>query len=281
MLKDIIKTNENIKPNSREIEKLKIDFPQFFDGDGEFLIDRFEEILKQSDIALSKEGYEYLSSTKTETFIAPHVEENAKEENKDSENLYIIGDNLDALKHLLGSYAGKIKCIYIDPPYNTGSDGFIYPDNFSFDAKKLADTIGIEEEEAERIINLKGKSSHSAWLTFMYPRLILARELLSNDGAIFISIDDNEQANLKLMCDEVFGEENFVVTFSRVTKKGGKSSEATAKNHDYVLTYLKNYDNSDLRGVFHNDEGYCNKDDYFDERGFYKLNQTLDYDSLG
>lgn len=291
MLKDIIKTNENIKPNSREIEKLKIDFPQFFDGDGEFLIDRFEEILKQSDIALSKEGYElkflgksyarYLSSTKTETFIAPHVEENAKEENKDSENLYIIGDNLDALKHLLGSYAGKIKCIYIDPPYNTGSDGFIYPDNFSFDAKKLADTIGIEEEEAERIINLKGKSSHSAWLTFMYPRLILARELLSDDGAIFISIDDNEQANLKLMCDEVFGEENFVVTFSRVTKKGGKSSEATAKNHDYVLTYLKNYDNSDLRGVFHNDEGYCNKDDYFDERGFYKLNQTLDYDSLG
>lgn len=291
MLKDIIKTNENIKPNSREIEKLKIDFPQFFDGDGEFLIDRFEEILKQSDITLSKEGYElkflgksyarYLSSTKTETFIAPHVEENAKEENKDSENLYIIGDNLDALKHLLGSYAGKIKCIYIDPPYNTGSDGFIYPDNFSFDAKKLADTIGIEEEEAERIINLKGKSSHSAWLTFMYPRLILARELLSDDGAIFISIDDNEQANLKLMCDEVFGEENFVVTFSRVTKKGGKSSEATAKNHDYVLTYLKNYDNSDLRGVFHNDEGYCNKDDYFDERGFYKLNQTLDYDSLG
>lgn len=291
MLKDIIKTNENIKPNSREIEKLKIDFPQFFDGDGEFLIDRFEEILKQSDIALSKEGYElkflgksyarYLSSTKTETFIAPHVEENAKEENKDSENLYIIGDNLDALKHLLGSYAGKIKCIYIDPPYNTGSDGFIYPDNFSFDVKKLADTIGIEEEEAERIINLKGKSSHSAWLTFMYPRLILARELLSDDGAIFISIDDNEQANLKLMCDEVFGEENFVVTFSRVTKKGGKSSEATAKNHDYVLTYLKNYDNSDLRGVFHNDEGYCNKDDYFDERGFYKLNQTLDYDSLG
>ena len=232
MLKDIIKANENIKPNSREIEKLKIDFPQFFDRDGEFLIDRFEEILKQSDIALSKEGYElkflgksyarYLSSTKTETFIAPHVEENAKEENKDSENLYIIGDNLDVLKHLLGSYAGKIKCIYIDPPYNTGSDGFVYPDNFSFDAKKLADTIGIEEEEAERIINLKGKSSHSAWLTFMYPRLILARELLSDDGAIFISIDDNEQANLKLVCDEVFGEENFVDTLVWKGKGGGQ-----------------------------------------------------------
>lgn len=250
MLKDIIKANENIKPNSREIEKLKIDFPQFFDRDGEFLIDRFEEILKQSDIALSKEGYElkflgksyarYLSSTKTETFIAPHVEENTKEENKDSENLYIIGDNLDALKHLLGSYAGKIKCIYIDPPYNTGSDGFVYPDNFSFDAKKLADTIGIEEEEAERIINLKGKSSHSAWLTFMYPRLILAREILSDDGAIFISIDDNEQANLKLVCDEVFGEENFVDTLVWKGKGGGQDSTFYAKAYESIFCYSKN-----------------------------------------
>lgn len=251
MLKDIIKTNENIKPNSREIEKLKIDFPQFFDGDGEFLIDRFEEILKQSDIALSKEGYElkflgksyarYLSSTKTETFIAPHVEENAKEENKDSENLYIIGDNLDALKHLLGSYAGKIKCIYIDPPYNTGSDGFIYPDNFSFDAKKLADTIGIEEEEAERIINLKGKSSHSAWLTFMYPRLILARELLSDDGVIFISIDDNEQANLKLVCDEVFGEENFEghIHWRRRSNQPNDKTKLIGLVGEHILTYSK------------------------------------------
>lgn len=162
MLKDIIKANENIKPNSREIEKLKIDFPQFFDRDGEFLIDRFEEILKQSDIALSKEGYElkflgksyarYLSSTKTETFIAPHVEENAKEENKDSENLYIIGDNLDVLKHLLGSYAGKIKCIYIDPPYNTGSDGFVYPDNFSFDAKNLRIRSGLKKRKQKELL---------------------------------------------------------------------------------------------------------------------------------
>ncbi len=251
MLKDIIKANENIKPNSREIEKLKIDFPQFFDRDGEFLIDRFEEILKQSDIALSKEGYElkflgksyarYLSSTKTETFIAPHVEENAKEENKDSENLYIIGDNLDALKHLLGSYAGKIKCIYIDPPYNTGSDGFVYPDNFSFDAKKLADTIGIEEEDAERIINLKGKSSHSAWLTFMYPRLILARELLSDDGVIFISIDDNEQANLKLVCDEVFGEENFEghIHWRRRSNQPNDKTKLIGLVGEHILTYSK------------------------------------------
>ncbi|MDY6019176.1 MAG: hypothetical protein SPJ15_05985 [Anaerococcus sp.] len=119
-----IEKNLEKKPNSREIDKLKKDFPQFFDKDGAFLVDRFKEMLKQNDIRLDKEGYElkflgksyarYLSSSKTETFIAPHTEENKKEENKDSENLYIIGDNLNALKHLLGSFAGKIKCIYIE-----------------------------------------------------------------------------------------------------------------------------------------------------------------------
>lgn len=124
MIKDNLKLNETIKPNSNEIEKLKVNFPQFFDKDGNFLEDRLKEVLKQNDINLIKEGYElkflgksyarYLSSTKTETFVVPHVEENAKEENKESENLYIIGDNLDALKHLLGSYSGKIKCIYIE-----------------------------------------------------------------------------------------------------------------------------------------------------------------------
>ena len=249
MLKDNIMTNENIKPNSNEIEKLKANFPQFFDKDGEFLLDRFKKMLRQSDITLNKEGYElnflgksyarYLSSTKTETFLAPHVEENLKEENKDSENLYIIGDNLDALKHLLGSYVGKIKCIYIDPPYNTGSDGFVYLDNFSFDAKELSNTIGIEEEEAERILNLKGKSSHSAWLTFMYPRLILARELLSDDGVIFISIDDNEQANLKMICDEVFGEENFIGNFIVNTTPNGRDYGHMAKQHEFCLFYSK------------------------------------------
>ena len=249
MLKDNMLANENIKPNSKEIEKLKQNFPQFFDKDGEFLIDRFKEMLKTSDININKEGYElkflgksyarYLSSTKTETFVSPHTEENEKEVNKNSENLYIVGDNIDALKHLLGSYAGKIKCIYIDPPYNTGSDGFVYPDNFSFDAKKLSEMIGIEEEEAERIINLKGKSSHSAWLTFMYPRLILARELLSDDGVIFISIDDNEQANLKLMCDEVFGEENHIETLIWKGKGGGQDSSFYAKSYEYILCYAR------------------------------------------
>ncbi|MCI5839451.1 MAG: site-specific DNA-methyltransferase [Peptoniphilaceae bacterium] len=283
MIGENIKENAEKKVNSREIEKLKKDFPQFFDKEGDFLLDRFKEMLKQSDVTLTKEGYElkflgksyarYLSSTKTETFIAPHVEENQKEENKNSENLYIIGDNIDALKHLLGSYSGKIKCIYIDPPYNTGSDGFVYPDNFSFDAKKLADMIGIEEEEAERIINLKGKSSHSAWLTFMYPRLILARELLSDDGVIFISIDDNEQANLKLMCDEVFGEENLVDTLIWKGKGGGQDSTFFVKTYEYILCYSRNISEFKLSTyeIEEDDKNYI----YYDEERKLKYKRQL------
>lgn len=249
MLQQNIKANETIQPNSIELETLKKDFPQFFDKDGNFLRERFDKMLKANNVALSKEGYElaflgksyarYVSATKTETFLAPHTAENAKPLNAKSENLYIIGDNLDALKHLLGSYAGKIKCIYIDPPYNTGSDGFVYPDNFSFSAAELSRMIGIEEEEAARIINLKGKSSHSAWLSFMYPRLILARDLLSDDGVIFISIDDNEQANLKLACDEIFGEENFAGEITVVNNPRGRDYGGIANMHEYLIVYRK------------------------------------------
>lgn len=252
MIKDNILYNESVKPNSREIEVLKNTFPQYFDKEGNFYWDRFKEILKNEEITLNKEGYElnflgksyarYLSSSRTETFIAPHTEHNETEENKDSKNLYIIGDNLDALKHLLGFYAGKIKCIYIDPPYNTGSDGFVYPDNFYFDAKKLSQMIGVEEEEAQRIINLKGKSSHSAWMTFMYPRLILARELLSDDGVIFISIDDNEQPNLRLMCDEIFGEENFEghIHWRRRTNQPNDKTKLIGLVAEHIISYSKN-----------------------------------------
>ena len=249
MLKDNLLYNENVKANTKEIELLKKNFSNYFDKNGEFLFNQFQNMLKQNDVILNKEGYElkflgksyarYLSSTKTETFIAPHSQHNEIEKNKNSENIYIIGDNIDALKHLLGSYAGKIKCIYIDPPYNTGSDGFIYPDNFKFTTNQLANIIGIDENEAERILNLSGKSSHSAWLTFMYPRLILARDLLSEDGVIFISIDDNEQVNLKLICDEIFGEENFAGEITVVNNPRGRDYGGIANMHEYLLVYRK------------------------------------------
>lgn len=283
MIKDNIEANETIRPNTREIEILKANFPQFFSKDGEFCIDRFNKMLRANDVSIAKEGYElnflgksyarYVSSTNTETFISPDTEENNSDQNENSENLYIVGDNIDALKHLLGSYSGKIKCIYIDPPYNTGSDGFVYPDNFDFDATKLASTIGIEEEEAQRIINLKGKSSHSAWLTFMYPRLILARQLLTDDGVIFISIDDNEQANLKLMCDEIFGEENFVTDLVWRKKTGASDAKGIANITENILVYIKHNGEDTLKKTFSNNkesydiERYSLEDEYVDIRG--------------
>lgn len=199
-----------------------------------------------------------------------------------TQNLVLKGDNLDSLKILKDHYSGKIKCIYFDPPYNTDKDEFVYPDKFNKEEAEVLGLANLSESDMERMeFSFKSKKSHNGWLSFMYPRLLLAKDLLSKEGVVFISIDDNEQANLKLLCDEIFGEENFVTSFTRVTKKGGKSSTATAKNHDYVLTYVKNVNHSELQGVLHNDKGYSNKDEHFEERGFYKLNQTLDYDSLG
>lgn len=282
MIKEQIVNNETVQPNTKDMKRLKADFPQFFAKDGAFLLDRFKRMLKQSDVTLNKEGYElnflgksyarYLSSTETETFLAPFESENTRPENQASENLYIIGDNIDALKHMLHSYAGKIKCIYIDPPYNTGNDGFVYPDNFSFNAEELSRVIGIEEEEATRILNLSGKSNHSAWLTFIYPRLILARELLSDDGVIFISIDDNEQVNLKMACDEVFGEENFVSQLIWERAYAPKNDAKYISNsHDYVLMYARVKDDFVIGRLPRSEEAnarYTNPDN--DPRGAWK-----------
>ena len=251
MIKEQLENNENVKPNTKLLNQLKENFPDFFDKDNNFMIDKFKNTLKSDEINITKEGYElnflgksyarFQTSTETETIISPLDDHNNKDENKNSENLYIIGDNLDALKHLLKSYSRKVKCIYIDPPYNTGSDGFVYPDNFKFDSTTLSNKMGIDEEEAERIIDICGKSTHSAWLTFMYPRLILARDLLADDGAIIISIDDNEYSNLKLVCDEIFGEENNIANIVWKRKRGrDNSAKWFSKSHEYAMVYSKN-----------------------------------------
>lgn len=208
-----------------------------------------------------------------------------KEESKDwdtTENLYIEGDNLDALKLLQESYLGKVKMIYIDPPYNTGND-FIYNDDFKQSFDEYEEESGHVDEDGNRMkVNHETDARfHSKWCSMIYSRLRLARNLLADDGVIFISIDDNEQANLKKICDEVFGADNFLASFPRVTKRGGKSSDVTARNHDYVLAYAEDINYVDLCGIAHNDDGYSNKDEFFESRGYYKANQTLDYDSLG
>lgn len=232
MIKNILKLNEEVHLNTKQIEVLKENFPVCFKVDGSFDIERFKGYLSDK-LMVSNEGYELkflgknyarlLASIDTTTVIVPDEEHNNKPENKDSQNIYISGDNIDGLKHLLKSYAHQIKCIYIDPPYNTGSDGFVYHDNFNFSAEELSTKLSIGEEQAQRILDLtkRGSASHSAWLMFMYPRLLLARDLLTDDGVIFISIDDNECHNLKLLCDDVFGEENFVSELTWEKKKKG------------------------------------------------------------
>lgn len=247
MIKEIIDKNSQKKANSRITELLKKDFPQCFGGDGAFDWVLFESLLKTAEVDIKKEGYSldflgksyarYLSSLDSETVIVPD------EKNKDinSQNVYIVGDNLDALQHLKYSYAEKIKCIYIDPPYNTGTDGFVYNDKFDFSAEELAKKINIEEEEAQRVLDMQGTSTHSAWLTFMYPRLELARDLLTDDGVIFISIDDNEQANCKLLCDSVFGEANFVAEFVWKCRNSLQHDEPlVSKQTERILFYVKN-----------------------------------------
>ncbi|TXJ53233.1 site-specific DNA-methyltransferase [Brachyspira aalborgi] len=205
-------------------------------------------------------------------------------EMKDSnnpKNIIIRGDNLDVLKILKSAYSEKIKMIYIDPPYNTTNENFIYPDNFRQDYKKILEEVGlieidengqeVESEDLKFFKNIQGSRTHSGWLSFMLPRLKLARDLLKEDGVIFISIDDNEQANLKLLCDEIFGEDNFLAQiiwkqFHSVKNDANNFS----KNTEYVLCYSKNV----IKNIIHNE--IFDKSDFYklddkDGKGFYKL----------
>lgn len=238
--------------NSQQLALLKKHFANCFDKHGNFIPAKLQEIVQESGVALSKEGYSlnwlgksYARLLANENIRTRLVEDSAHNEapaNATSQNLLIKGDNLEVLKHLMGAYSEQIKMIYIDPPYNTGSDGFVYQDDRKFTVEQLSSLAGIDEDEAKRILEFTSSSSnsHSAWLTFMYPRLYLAKQLLRDDGVIFISIDDNEQAQLKVLCDEVFGEENFVGVF--VWKRRASSALAerlVSTDHEYVITYQK------------------------------------------
>lgn len=256
MIKDIREKNENVKPNSREIEVLKNNFPACFDKEGNFDIEKFKNTISASvDITEENYGLNFLgknyakliSALDTETVIEPDKKHNELAGNKDSKNLYITGDNLDVLKHLTKSYAGSIDVIYIDPPYNTGNDGFVYNDRFKYTADELVEKLNISEDRANKILDFtsKGSASHSAWLSFMYPRLYIARDLLSDNGVIFISIDDNEQAQLKLLCDDVFSEENFIANLIWAKNSGNNNSINVSIKTEYVLVYGRNKDQLD------------------------------------
>lgn len=250
MIKDIITANESAHAGQREMEALHEFFPQCFTADGKFDIERFKASLPgDTEVTDETSGFTFLgknyarmlTNMDTTTIIRPDNEHNALPENRDSKNVYISGDNLDALQHLVKSYYGKVKVIYIDPPYNTGSDGFVYNDKFNFTPQALAERLDIDEERAGRILSMtkRGSASHAAWLTFMLPRLTFARDLLTKNGVIFISIDDNEQANLKELCDEIFGEDCFVAQFIWEKRKTRENRSTISIRHDYVLCYVK------------------------------------------
>lgn len=179
--------------------------------------------------------------------------------NKDNSfNFLIQGDNLHSLYMLQKTHKGRIDIIYIDPPYNKEKD-FTYSDT---------------------TVDSNDMFKHSKWLSFMNVRLKLAKELLSDEGIIAISIDDKEQAPLRMLCDDIFEADNMIGCLPRRTKSSGKTTVTISANHDYLLLYEKNKGCSPIIGIDHIDSGFKYEDEYVEERGKYKLNQTLDYDSL-
>ena len=283
---------ESTKETDERLEALKQLYPEIF-SDGKINLDAFKDVTGTSDLPEGQDrtpGYyglywpgkraaKQLARKEAEGTLEPVPSDGVNEDT--THNIYIEGDNLEVLHILKQSYKGRVKMIYIDPPYNTGED-FIYPDNYKMPVEEYLKISGQTDESGKKLVtNAKSNGAfHTNWLNMIYPRLQLARELLSDDGVIFISINDNEQANLKLICDDVFGEENFMADFPRVTKKGGKSSDVIALNHDYCLMYTKS-SNGKFYPIEHTDDGFSNSDEFVNERGMYKLNQTLDYDTLG
>ncbi len=248
---------ESVDLTKQNIEKIGLLFPNCIteskDEDGNLKKAINFDLLKQmlsSDIVEGDEAYEFTWVGKKASIVEankpirktlrPCIEESLNW--NDTENLYIEGDNLEVLKILQESYLGKVKMIYIDPPYNTGND-FIYNDDFKMSRDEYAEEKGEYDDDGNRLFKNTESNGrfHSDWCSMIYPRLMLARNLLSDDGVIFISIDDNEQGNLKKICDEVFGAENFIAQVIW-KKKYGIQNDALyfSNNHDFVIVYSKN-----------------------------------------
>ena len=246
----------NFKQNN--ILKLKQLFPEVFCED-QIDFEKLKLVLGAENLAGAGERYQLDWAGKTAAYLNLQSPTSrtlvpCKEESADfdgTQNVFIEAENLEALKILQKSYAGSVKMIYIDPPYNTGSDSFIYPDKFSESREEYARRVGDTDDAGylkrdgvfQGAWRKNGKDSghyHSNWLSMMLPRLHLAKTLLREDGVIFISIDDNEQAQLKLLCDEVFGAENFVAEFAIASNSAKNNSKFVSVSHEYLLCYVKN-----------------------------------------
>ena len=271
---------------AENVEKLKEIFPDVF-SEGKIDFEVLEATLGEY-VDKEDERYSFTWNGKAQArriaqTLSTGTLRPAKEESKDwdtTQNLYIEGDNLEVLKLLQKSYHKKVKMIYIDPPYNTGKD-FVYKDNFKDNLKNYLEITGQVDSEGNKLSTNSDTSGryHSDWLNMMYPRLKLARNLLKDDGVIFISIDDNEVTNLRKLCDEIFGEDNFVGEFIWKKKQGGgNDSNVLVVEHEYIVSYTKTINNFKLE-LDTNYELDDNLYPYKDEIGEYGL-ITLDKSSI-
>ena len=250
---------------AQRFEQLKKINPAFIDGDGQINFEAIRSFYGVSDSYSEKQNYQLsfagksianaLAQTLTDQELK--VEHKQSKNFNDTDNIIIRGDNLDALKILNQNYADKIKMIYIDPPYNTQSEEFIYQDNFSQNIAQLEEEYEIDKESLRYLADIYGMKKHSGWLGFMYPRLKLAKDLLSEDGVIFISIDDHEHANLKLLCDEIFGEDNFICNFVwHKRSEGGQVKDGAVINQvENILLYSKNKTQGAINKLANGDVG--------------------------
>ncbi|WP_282786715.1 site-specific DNA-methyltransferase [Flavobacterium croceum] len=238
--------------NSERLQTLKHLYPDWFTNEGNLNIDEIKKAVNPSLIN-ETERYEFRwfgkSQAKRDAFIPSNAtlvfDENRSVNPDNTENLIIEGENLEVLKLLSNSYRGQIKCIYIDPPYNTGND-FVYSDKYTQDKKGYWENAEYIENGVKIDTNTETDGRyHSNWLNMMYSRLLIARQLLREDGLIFISIDDNEVHHLRKLCDEVFGEENFLSEIIVRANSRGQTYNQIAKTHEYILIYCKS-DEGDL-----------------------------------
>ena len=254
-----------------------VDFDKLKQEMSDMLIDDGEERYQMT--WPNKRNAVLLANTPISATLRPCKEESVDFDN--TKNLYIEGDNLDVLKLLQETYLGKIKMIYIDPPYNTGKDSFVYNDCYSMNEEEFLNAGGYYDSEGNRVVDIKDNNEsngrfHTEWLNMLYTRLRLARDLLTDDGVIFISIDDNEQANLKKICDEIFGEKNFIAELPTIMNLKGNNDEfGFAGTHEYTLVYIKEKNSiEDLNGIALTDDDIAEYI-YEDNKGKYKQGATL------
>lgn len=238
----------------------KVDFDRLRELLGDAIADADEE--RFGFYWVGKQEAKRVAAQPTRQTLRPVEEESVAWES--TQNLYIEGNNLEVLKLLQTAYIGKVKMIYIDPPYNTGND-FVYNDDFAMSREELDEAMGNLDEEGNRLRrNLDTNPRyHSDWCSMIYSRLLVARTLLSNDGVIFISIDDNEVHNLRKICDEVFGASNFVEQFVvRSNPRGNQAKKLTASEHEYILAYSKSIDKIKTLGTRRESSAFNKKDDF-------------------